>query len=230
MYQEELENQTSITGGELSQTPEHSILQVHNWPGSDYPLACRFLKEGDQQILYPVMKRSAKTLMGFIGWAKYAPSWDFKTVTQFVNNHLNDEWPRFHLVFSIGKQVVGFGSIAPMPNPREVQVALWVALGWEKRGIGSWITTVLEWYAFHVFGYDSVYYQHDSANRSSAKLPQKLGFTFSNVFEEVKTAKGESGLWYSWKKGRPQGLKPGFIDTGDWGNWGESRFPWVSLS
>ena len=229
MHEEMLENQTSISGDEPYQAPEHAISQVHNWPGYDYPLACRVLKEGDQQILYPVMKRSAKKLKGFIGWAKYAPSWDFKTVTQFVNNHLNDEWPRFHLVFSIGKQVVGFGSIAPMDNPREVQVALWVALGWEKRGIGSWITTVLEWYAFEVFGYDNLYYQHDSANRASGKLPQKLGFAFSHTFEDAKKAEDESGLWYSWRKKRPDGLPPGVLDSGDWGNWQSIRFPWVSL-
>ncbi len=200
-----------------------------NWPGYNFPLACRLLREGDQKVLYPVMKRSASKLKGFIGWAKYAPSWDYKEVSRFVKDHLEHEAPRFHLVFSIGKQLVGFGSLAPMPSPYDIQVALWVAAGHEGKGIGSWIVQVLEWYAFNVFGYHHIYYQHDANNRASGRLPQKLGFEFSHSFEEEKTAMNESGLWYSWVKPRPEGLPPGVIETGNWGKWPETRFPWTSL-
>jgi RimJ/RimL family protein N-acetyltransferase len=202
---------------------------VGNWPGYEYPLACRLLREGDAQYLYPVMKRSAKMLKGYIDWAKYAPSWDYKTVVQFVNDHLQSDLPRWHLVFTIGKQVVGFGSLAPMANERDVQVALWVGLGNQSRGIGQWIVRVLEWYAFYVFGYDHVYYQYDATNRQSGKLPQLLGYRFSHTFDQEKHAIKESGLWISWVKDRPEGLPKGVIDTGDWGNWPDITFPWKSL-
>ena len=154
------------------------------FPGYEYPLACRELRSTDAQHLFRVMKRSAKHLKGYIGWAKYAPSWDYKTVQQFVNDHVNDVFPRFHLIFTIGKVVVGFGSLAPMSDPRSVQVALWTALGHERRGIGKWIVTVLEWYAFHVYGFDKVYYQHDATNRKSGKLPPALGYRFDHSFDD----------------------------------------------
>ena len=205
------------------------IEQVPNWPGYDCPLACRVIRETDAQILYPVMKRSANHLKGYIAWAKYAPSWDFKTVQKFVSDHCNDEWPRLHLIFSIGKQVVGFGSLAPMPNPRDIQVALWVSLGWQGQGIGKWIVTVLEWYAFNVFGFDNVYYQHDASNRSSGKLPQALGFSFSHSFDQKIEALEETGLWMSWKKQKPSDIPPGYIDNGNLSRWDEVRFPWISL-
>jgi RimJ/RimL family protein N-acetyltransferase len=228
MLKEETEPLTKSDALTLSEA-ENSDGFVENWFGYDYPLACRSLKEGDAQHLFPVMKRSAKMLKGYIGWAKYAPSWDFKTVASFVNDHLNDDLPRFHLIFTIGKQVVGFGSLAPMDNPRDVQVALWVGLGHQGRGIGQWIVTVLEWYAFHVFGYDRVYYQHDSSNRKSGKLPQLLGYRWSHHFETEVHAQKETGLWYSWMKEKPEGLPLGVIDTGDWGNWASVTFPWKSL-
>lgn len=114
-------------------------------------------------------------------------------------------------------------------NQRDVQVALWVGLGHQGRGIGQWIVTVLEWYAFHVFGYDHAYYQYDATNRKSGKLPQILGYRFSHSFDQDKHAVKESGLWLSWVKDRPQGLPDGVIDTGNWGNWGEVTFPWKSL-
>jgi RimJ/RimL family protein N-acetyltransferase len=208
---------------------EFELEPVGNWPGYDYPLACRVIRESDQKVLYPVMKRSAEKLKGFIAWGKYVPSWDFKTVSQFVKDHVNDPPPRFHLIFSIGKEVVGFGSLAPMDHEKDVQVALWVAKGHERRGIGSWIVSVLEFYAFEVFGYHHLFYQHDAMNRASGKLPAKHGFTFSHSFDTPKTAMNESGLWMSWVKPRPAELPPGFIDTGDWGKWTEMRFPWVSL-
>lgn len=199
------------------------------WPGYEYPLACRVLKSEDARHLYPVMKRSAKMLKGYIGWAKYAPSWDYKTVVAFVKDHVESDFPRWHLIFTIGRQVVGFGSLAPMPNPRDVQVALWVGLGHQGKGIGPWIVKMLEFYAFQVFGYDNLYYQHDATNRKSAALPSKLGFKYSHSFDSEKTATQESGFWFSWVKPRPEGLPPGVIDTGDWGNWLEVTFPWKCL-
>ncbi len=208
---------------------EFEFYQLPDWPGHDYPLVCRLLVKTDSKVLYPVMKGNAEHLKGYIGWAKYAPSWDFNTVQRFVTDHVSQEWPRFHLIFSIGYQVVGFGSLAPMPNPREIQVALWVAKEFEGKGIGRWIVTQLEWYAFYVFGYDAVYYQHDASNRKSGRLPPKLGYDFSHSFDEEITATKETGFWYSWKKKKPEGIPPGAIDTGTLENWDGVTFPWTSL-
>jgi len=202
---------------------------IPNWGRYNYPLACRILKETDAPILYPAMKKSAKNLKGFIGWAKYAPSWNISEVQKFVRDHCEDEFPRFHLIFSIGYEVVGFGSIAPMPRNRDVQVALWVTSGYERQGIGSWIVYVLEWYAFNVFGYDNVYYQHDSSNRKSGALPKKLGYRYSHHFDEEISAMGESGLWFSHVKKKPSDIPAGYIDTGILSNWDGITFPWKSL-
>ena len=205
------------------------LQSLPNWPGHDYPLVCRDLRKTDSKLLYPVMKANAKHLNGYIEWAKYAPSWDFKEVQRFVNDHMNHDLPRFHLIFSIGYDVVGFGSLAPVGKLRDVQVALWVSKDFEGQGIGKWIVTQLEWYAFYIFGYDNVYYQHDASNRRSGKLPSLLGYDFSHSFDEEITAKKETGLWYSWKKRKPAGIPPGMIDTGTLENWQGMRFPWVSL-
>jgi len=205
------------------------LQSLPNWPGHDYPLVCRELRKTDSKLLYPVMKANAKHLNGYIEWAKYAPSWDFKEVQRFVNDHMNHDLPRFHLIFSIGYDVVGFGSLAPVGKLRDVQVALWVSKDFEGQGIGKWIVTQLEWYAFYIFGYDNVYYQHDASNRRSGKLPSLLGYDFSHSFDEEITAKKETGLWYSWKKRKPAGIPPGMIDTGTLENWQGMRFPWVSL-
>lgn len=212
-----------------SPSNEFEFYQLPDWPGHNYPLVCRVLVKTDSKVLYPVMKGNAEHLKGYIGWAKYAPSWDFLTVQQFVNDHVNQDWPRFHLIFSIGRKVVGFGSLAPMASPRDIQVALWVTKEFEGQGIGKWIVTQLEWYSFYVFGYDNVYYQHDASNRKSGRLPAKLGYEFSHSFDEEITATKETGFWYSWKKKKPDGIPPGAIDTGTLSNWDNVQFPWKSL-
>lgn len=202
---------------------------IANWPGYDYPLACRVIKSTDAPLLYPVMKKSAKHLRGYIDWAKYSPSWDIEDVQKFVRDHVESEWPRFHLIFTIGYEVVGFGSLAPVDRDRSCQVALWVGVDHKKRGIGAWIVQVLEWYAFHVFGYDHVYYQYDSSNRKSGSLPRQLGYTYSHDFNDEVHAKNETGYWFSFKKARPSDLPPGAIDTGSLDNWDGVTFPWKSL-
>jgi len=203
--------------------------KIPNWGRYNYPLACRLLRETDAPILYPAMKKSAKNLKGYIGWAKYAPEWNIGTVQKFVKDHCESELPRFHLIFTIGYEVVGFGSLAPMSSPRDVQIALWVATGHERMGIGSWIVQVLEWYAFSVFGHDQIFYQYDSSNRKSGALPQKLGYKYSHFFEDEISAMSESGLWFSHVKRKPSDTPPGYIDTGTLSNWDGITFPWKSL-
>ena len=208
---------------------DFSQVELPCWPGYEFPLACRVLKDTDAPLLYPVMKKSASHLKGYINWAKYAPSWDIGTVQKFVQDHVESDFPRFHLIFTIGHEVVGFGSLAPMNRERSIQVALWVGLGHDRKGIGSWIVQMLEWYAFHVFGYDVCYYQFDATNRKSGALPKRLGYQYSHSFDDEKTAMNESGFWYSYKKVRPKGLPPGAIDTGTLENWDSYTLPWKCL-
>jgi RimJ/RimL family protein N-acetyltransferase len=211
------------------QLEQEQEVELPNWAGYDYPLACRMLKQTDAFYLYPVMKKSALNLSAFVEWGKYASGWNYKQVTRFVRDHVKSDFPRFHLIFTIGYEVVGFGSLAPMPFNRDIQVALWVAKDHQGRGIGDWIVNVLEWYAFHVFGYDHVYYQYDALNLKSGKIPKRRGYTFSHSYDDEKDGALASGFWFSYKLKRPDGLPPGAIDTGTLENWTNINFPWKCL-
>ena len=155
-----------------------------NHPGFSYPLTHRRIRPSDTLILAQVIRKSHKHLRGYIGWAQYAGKWDFKQIQIFVNDHVNAEHPREHFLFFIGNQMVGMGSLAPMPHPLDIQIVLWVAEGFHGHGIGSRIAATMEWYAFEMCGYAHLYYQHDASNESSKRLPQKLGFTFSHTFDD----------------------------------------------
>lgn len=200
---------------------------TQKWPGYDFPITFRQIEMSDTSRLSKVMKRSATAIRGYVHWGSTVNEWNFKQVQQFVHDHVNDEWPRFHLLFFAGKEIVGFGSIAPMDNPRAAQVALWVAMGHQGRGIGAWIASVMEWYSFHLLGHDLFYYQFDASNDRSHALPLKLGYQYSHSFNQDIDAEDETGLWHSYVKIKPAGTPPGFIDTGDYGNWGQILNPFV---
>ena len=130
-----------------------------NHPGFNYPLMHRWIRKSDTLEMARVIRRSAHHLKGFINWAQYAPRWDFKQIQRFVNDHVNPKPPRMHLVFLLGKQIVGMGSLAPMGRPDEIQISLWVAEGFQGHGIGARIARTMEMYAFEVWGYSKLYYQ-----------------------------------------------------------------------
>ena len=193
------------------------------WPGYEYPISFRQIAMADTNLLHKVMKRSSKAIRGYVEWGSSVNEWNFKQVQQFVVDHVHAEFPRFHLLFFAGREIVGFGSIAPVENPRAAQVALWVAMGHQGKGIGKWIASVMEWYAFYVFGFDAFYYQFDASNHKSHALPIWLGYEYSHSFDSVIEAEEETGLWHSYVKQKPEGIEPGFIDTGSYGNWGQIK-------
>ena len=186
-----------------------------NHPGFDYPLMHRWIKKSDTLEMARVIRSSAHHLKGFISWAKYANTWDFKQIQRFVNDHADPEPPRMHLVFLLGKRIVGMGSLAPMDKMNEVQISLWVADGFHGKGIGTRIARTMEMYAFEVWGYSKLYYQCDASNEQSKRLPQKLGFRYSHTFNEEITAQNESGFWFSFVKERPDDLPPAILQGAD---------------
>jgi len=186
-----------------------------NHPGFNAPLMHRRIRPTDTLLLTKALRKSHQHLRGYIGWAQYAGEWNFHQVQRFVNDHVNAEAPREHFLFTIGEQFVGMGSLAPMPDPFSIQIALWVADGFQGKGIGSRIAATLEWHAFEVFGYHHLYYQHDASNESSKRLPQKLGFRFSHTFDDETHAEKETGYWFSWVKDRPECLSPGLLQGVD---------------
>ncbi len=146
-----------------------------------------------------------------MGWAKYFRSWNISMISRFIDDHINDPLPNQHFIFIIGDEIVGMGSLVRAYTKQDCQIALWVAHGYQGKGIGKRIVDTLIYIAFNVWGFQVLYYEHDVLNDSSKKLPQKCGFTFSHSRELAKHAEKESGLWMSWYMKRPEGLPDGIL-------------------
>ena len=176
------------------------------FPGFDKPLEFCPIRPKHREALLKAIWKSQHRLRGFIGWAKYVRSWNIKTILRFIDDHINDPIPNQHFVFIIGDQIVGMGSLVKAYTDMDAQIALWITSGFEGKGIGKAIVATLEDIAFKTWGFEVLYYEHDALNEASKRLPQKCGFVFSHVRDLEKSAEGESGFWFSWKKIRPTNL------------------------
>jgi RimJ/RimL family protein N-acetyltransferase len=182
-----------------------------NFPGFEFPLEFCPIRPKHKTALIRAVWASHRQLRGYIGWAKYARSWNTRTFAKFVDDHINALLPNQHFVFLIGEEIVGMGSLVGAYSPNDSQIALWVRTGYQGKGIGKAMVETLEYVAFNVWGFHTLYYEHDYTNESSKKLPQKCGFTFSHTRDIEKSAELESGLWFCWKKERPDHLPDAII-------------------
>lgn len=183
----------------------------NNFPGFSHPLTFAPMGNHHREAVIKALWTSHKDLRGFIGWAQYMRSWSTNDFNRFIDHHINARLPDQHFVFMIGKEIVGVGSLVGAYTPQDHQIALWVTSGYQGKGIGQSIVHTLEDVAFNVWGYHTLYYEHDARNESSKKLPQKCGFKFSHTRNLMIDAEQESGLWFSWKKERPDGLPDAII-------------------
>jgi RimJ/RimL family protein N-acetyltransferase len=182
-----------------------------NYPGFDHPLYFHPLRQKHKPALLKALLKSHKHLRGFIGWAKYFRSWNMGKISKFMDDHINDPLPNQHFLFVIGDEVVGMGSLVRAYTPQDAQIALWVTYGYQGKGIGKAIVETLKHVAFHVWGFQVLFYEHDANNENSKRLPQKCGFHYSHSKDLEKHADEESGLWFSWNLNRPDGLPDGIL-------------------
>ena len=182
-----------------------------NFPGFDYPLEFCPMRPKHKPAMIKAVWSSHQQLRGFIGWAKYARSWNAKSINRFIDSHINDVLPNQHFVFTIGEEIVGVGSLVRSYSPLDSQISLWVVSKHHGKGIGKAIVQTLEQVAWLVFGFRVLFYEHDSQNEASKKLPQKCGFTLSHTRNIEKSAEQESGFWCGWKKERPKDLPDAII-------------------
>lgn len=181
--------------------------------GFDAPLIFRRLKVEDTLQIWGLLKDSAESLRTFTPFGKYIKGWGYWHVQQFVRDHMEVEERRESFVFLIGKKIVGMGSIAPLENDWDVQVALWVGEPYQGRGIGARIVATLEWYVFEVWGFPRLYYYHELTNEASMNLPMKCKFEPNDPFIQLdyNYTDGELVPWCMWIKWRDPNLEPGIF-------------------
>lgn len=181
---------------------DYSSLKPHRNTGEI--LEAKRLRPENARQLQKALSHGTEHIAGYFAWAENAKNWDLKRCLFWIQRIIREEFPSEHYAFFLGEELVGIGSLRPHGNIRSVQMAYWVSKKYTQQGIGKSIAKTMENLAILYRPYQYIFIDHDSSNRSSGKIPQKLEYKFVGTFETEIHAKNETGFWYSWVKENPR--------------------------
>ena len=96
-------------------------------------------------------------------------------------------------------QLVGGSGLHPSNRPDRFEIGYWVRSDWTCRGIATAATSALVDAAFSDLGeITQIVIRMDQANRASAAIPRKLGFTLDHEEDRDLLAKAHTGRGYVW--------------------------------
>lgn len=180
--------------------PEVDLTDFKPYGNSKYVLELKRLRPEHALALQKALNRGTEHIAGYFAWAERASNWNTKQTLFWIQAQLREEMPAEHFAFFLGNDLVGMGSLRPYGHPRYVQMAYWVATGYLHQGIGESIARTIQAMALKHRPYQYIYINHDSSNRKSGAIPQRLGYKFVETFDSPIHAKLESGFWFSWVK------------------------------
>lgn len=177
---------------------DYSNFKAHRNTGEI--LEAKRLKPEHARQLQKALSYGTEHIAGYFAWAENAEQWDTKRCLFWIQKIVREELPNEDYAFFLGTELVGIGSLRPHGNIRSVQMAYWVSKKYSNQGIGTSIAKTIENLAILHRPYQFIFIDHDSSNRTSGKIPQKLGYKFVGTFDSEIHAKNETGFWYSWVK------------------------------
>jgi RimJ/RimL family protein N-acetyltransferase len=180
--------------------PEVDLTDFKPYGNSKHILELKRLRPEHALALQKALNRGTEHIAGYFAWAETADEWNTKNALFWIQAQVKEDLPSEHFAFFLGKDLVGMGSLRPNGHPRHVQMAYWVAKGYLHQGIGESIAKTIQKMALKHRPYQFIYINHDSSNRKSGAIPQKLEYRFVGTFDSPIHASKESGFWYSWVK------------------------------
>ena len=180
--------------------PEVDLTYFKPYPNSRHILEVKRLRPEHAFALQKALNKGTDHIAGYFSWAEKADKWNTKQALFWIQAQIKEELPAEHFAFFLGRDLVGIGSVRPYGHPRHVQMAYWVSKGYLKQGIGECIAKTIEVLTLKYRPYQFIYIDHDSSNRASGAIPQKLGYKYVEHYISEIHAKLETGVWLSWVK------------------------------
>jgi RimJ/RimL family protein N-acetyltransferase len=103
------------------------------------------------------------------------------------------------LAIFVGDRVAGSCGLHRRIGPRALELGYWVHPACARQGLGTKVARMLTTAAFLVPGIDHVEIHHDRANRASAGVARRLGFSFVGEAPDQVAAPGELGVECVWR-------------------------------
>lgn len=160
--------------------------------------------------LQNVYKPGTEHIAEYFAWAKDAYKWSTKECLFWIQDSIQDPFPSEYFVFFSGKEMIGIGILGcyftgkgGKEDARHTQMAYWVGKNYLGNGFGDRIVRIMEYIAFLFRNYEFMHLIHDSNNRKTSHMAQRLGYKFEEFYDSEILAINESGVYYSWVKANP---------------------------
>jgi RimJ/RimL family protein N-acetyltransferase len=151
------------------------------------------------------LRESIDELRPWMAWAQTVPAAQaMKTVLSEANEKFRagTDW-MYLLVDRENSSVLGSSGLHPRIGPHGVEIGYWVRSSITGRGYATQTSKTLTDAAFRYLDWvDRVEIHMDVANRASAAVPRKLGFTLVREEDQPKVTPGHSGRGYIWSMER----------------------------
>ena len=154
-------------------------------------------------IHYMKACQESKGYLGdFLDWGESVSSLPFKNHADYIRGCLKKSklFPSFSIFY--GERFVGFFDFSPACDNYGVQICYWVTKPFSGHGIATEVTDLLVERAFLGYRFNYVELHIDVENIASKRIPEKLGFTVQDSYQDKMGKKG-SGKMQLWIKENP---------------------------
>ena len=173
--------------------------------GEKHQISWKFIQDVDPDALKRVLYENWSHLAYLFPPKTGNPFLDLMTVNRGVNKQRRSQPPEMHLVFFLGEEIVGQGSL--LHSHREhPQVSIWIDQKRTRKGLGDWILWQLEAIAFREMKAKRLLFQHHERNNAAFLLALRNGYTFEEKLL-IGLIRGQNQeIWHSWQTAKPLDL------------------------
>jgi RimJ/RimL family protein N-acetyltransferase len=162
------------------------------------PLRLRRWKPADAATLLVLINANLAHLRPWMAWAQEAHT--LEQQTDFIRRSLA-AWERktdFGYGIWAGAALVGAIGLHQRSGPGTLEIGYWVAGDRTGRGYATGAARAVTEAAFALSGVERVEIRCDEANRASAAVPRKLGYSLVDVYQRQPNAPADSGRAMIW--------------------------------
>ncbi|MFN8217373.1 MAG: GNAT family protein [Solirubrobacterales bacterium] len=176
----------------------------------DGDLVLRRWRPADAEAQEAAVLANLEHLKPWMPWAAAEPQGP--TARRGMLSRWEREWSEggdVHLAVLAEGEVAGGGGLHWRRGPRALEIGYWIAAARTGRGLGTRVAALLTDAAFAIPRIERVEVHHDRANRASAAIPRKLGFTLYAETPDSIEAPAEEGVDCGWAIEREEWLRRG---------------------
>jgi RimJ/RimL family protein N-acetyltransferase len=152
----------------------------------------------DAEAITQAIVDSLDELRPWMPWAQEPPDVDQQAVRlAIVGESFAAGGDAAYTVF-LGDDVIGTVGIHDRVEPDAREIGYWLRTGWTGRGLMTRAVAALAKAAFDA-GVERIEIHCDEANRRSAAIPRRLGFTHVATIEEARTAPADTNRTMVWE-------------------------------